>query len=177
MRAVIAVLPGDGVGAEVTEQAVRVLRHVAVRSGHEFEFLEALIGGIAIDETGEPLPVATRNIVRHADAVLLGAVGGPKWSDPSATVRPEQGLLGLRALLGVYANLRPVAAHPALVSAAPLKPELLRDVDILFVRELTGGLYFGETTHDRAASGASIRASDLCQSSMSSSPRICLAIS
>ncbi len=162
MRAVIAVLPGDGVGAEVTAQAVRVLERVAVRGDHTFEFREALIGGIAIDESGEPLPVATRTLVRLADAVLLGAVGGPKWGDPAAPVRPEQGLLGLRALLGVYANLRPVAVHPSLAASAPLKPELLRDVDILFVRELTGGLYFGDKTHDRDASGASTRASDLC---------------
>ncbi len=162
MHALIAVLPGDGVGAEVTAQAVRVLQHVGERGDHAFEFREALIGGIAIDETGEPLPVVTRNLVKLADAVLLGAVGGPKWSNPAATVRPEQGLLGLRALLGVYANLRPVAVHPALAASAPLKPELLRDVDIVFVRELTGGLYFGEKTHDRDASGASTRASDLC---------------
>ena len=162
MRAMIAVLPGDGVGGEVTEQAVRVLRHVAANGDHAFEFREALIGGIAIDETGEPLPVATRDIVKAADAVLLGAVGGPQWSDPAASVRPEQGLLGLRALLGLYANIRPVAVHPALASASPLKPALLRDVDIVFVRELTGGLYFGEKTHDRDASGASTRASDLC---------------
>jgi 3-isopropylmalate dehydrogenase len=100
--------------------------------------------------------------VQAADAVLLGAVGGPKWSDPSATVRPEQGLLGLRALLGVYANIRPVAVHPALASAAPLKPHLLANVDIVFVRELTGGLYFGAKTHDRDGDGRSTRASDLC---------------
>lgn len=162
MRAMIAVLSGDGVGPEVAAQAVRVLQAVAKRGDHEFTFTEARIGGIAIDETGDPLPAATRTIVSAADAVLLGAVGGPKWSDPSATVRPEQGLLGLRALLGVYANIRPVAVHPALVSSAPLKPELLAGVDILFVRELTGGLYFGEKTHDRDASGASVRASDLC---------------
>jgi 3-isopropylmalate dehydrogenase len=162
MRAMIAVLPGDGVGPEVAAQAVRVLRAIAERGDHEFTFSEALIGGIAIDETGEPLPVATRKTVMEADAVLLGAVGGPKWSDPSATVRPEQGLLGLRALLGVYANIRPVVVHPALASAAPLKPELLVGVDILFLRELTGGLYFGKTTHDRDATGASVRASDLC---------------
>ena len=162
MRSVIAVLAGDGVGTEVTAQAVRVLQTVAERGDHEFEFRNALIGGIAIDETGEPLPFATREIVTRADAVLLGAVGGPKWSDPSARVRPEQGLLGLRALMGVYANLRPVAVHPALAGAAPLKPELLTNVDILFVRELTGGLYFGDKTHDRDANGASTRASDLC---------------
>jgi 3-isopropylmalate dehydrogenase len=162
MRAMIATLPGDGVGPEVTAQAVRVLQAVAERGDHEFGFREALIGGIAIDDTGEPLPVATRRIVVDADAVLLGAVGGPKWSDPSATVRPEQGLLGLRALLGVYANIRPVAVHPALAAAAPLKPELLANVDIVFVRELTGGLYFGEKSHDRDVLGASVRASDLC---------------
>ncbi|MBC7844524.1 MAG: 3-isopropylmalate dehydrogenase [Gemmatimonadaceae bacterium] len=162
MRALIAVLPGDGVGPEVTKEAQRVLQAVAERGDHDFTFREALIGGIAIDETGEPLPVATREAVTHADAVLLGAVGGPKWSDPSASVRPEQGLLGLRALLGVYANIRPVAVHPALAAAAPLKPELLENVDIVFVRELTGGLYFGQKTHDRDASGASTRASDLC---------------
>ncbi len=162
MRSVIAVLAGDGVGTEVTAQAVRVLQTVAERGEHTFEFRDALIGGSAIDATGEPLPYRTREIVTNADAVLLGAVGGPKWSDPSATVRPEQGLLGLRALLGVYANLRPVAVHPALASAAPLKPELLANVDILFVRELTGGLYFGDKTHERDASGASTRASDLC---------------
>ena len=162
MRALIAVLPGDGVGPEVTAQATRVLQAVAERGDHEFMFREALIGGIAIDETGEPLPFATREAVQSADAVLLGAVGGPKWSDPSAKVRPEQGLLGLRALLGVYANLRPVAVHAALADAAPLKPQLLENVDILFVRELTGGLYFGDKTHNRDASGASTRASDMC---------------
>jgi 3-isopropylmalate dehydrogenase len=162
MRAMIAVLGGDGVGPEVTAQAVRVLQCIAERGEHEFTFADGLIGGIAIDETGEPLPVATRALVKNADAVFLGAVGGPKWSDPSATVRPEQGLLGLRALLGVYANIRPVAVHPALAASAPLKPELLVGVDILFLRELTGGLYFGEKTHDRNADGASTRASDLC---------------
>lgn len=162
MRAVIATLPGDGIGPEVTAEAVRVLQAVADRGDHDFEFHEALIGGIAIDETGEPLPVATRHVVTHADAALLGAVGGPKWSDPSATVRPEQGLLGLRALLNVYANIRPVAVHPALAASAPLKAELLENVDIVFVRELTGGLYFGAKTHDRDGNSHSTRASDLC---------------
>jgi 3-isopropylmalate dehydrogenase len=162
MRAMIAVLAGDGVGPEVTAQAVRVLRSLAVRGGHAFTFLDALIGGAAIDATGEPLPHATQALVRGADAVLLGAVGGPKWSSPSAAVRPEQGLLALRALLGVFANLRPVAVHPALAEASPVKAELLQNVDIMFVRELTGGLYFGEKTHDTDAHGASLRASDLC---------------
>jgi len=162
VHALIAVLAGDGVGVEVTEAAVRVLQGVAERSGLGFAFRDGLIGGTAIDQTGEPLPFATRELVIASDAVLLGAVGGPKWSDPAATVRPEQGLLGLRALLGVYANLRPVAVHPALVASAPLKPELLANVDLLFVRELTGGLYFGEKTHERDSDGASRRASDLC---------------
>ncbi len=162
MRALIAVLPGDGVGVEVTSEAVRVLHAVAAHAGHEFEFREALIGGIAIDQTGDPLPPATRELVTSADAVLLGAVGGAKWSDPSAAVRPEQGLLGLRGLLDVFANLRPVVVHPALAAAAPLKTELLANVDVLFIRELTGGMYFGAKTHDRDANGHSTRASDLC---------------
>ena len=162
VRALIAVLPGDGVGTEVTTQATRVLQTVAEHGDHEFTFQSALIGGVAIDEAGDPLPPDTRALVASADAVLLGAVGGPKWSDPSAKLRPEQGLLALRALLGVYANLRPVKVHPSLADAAPIKAELLQNVDIVFVRELTGGLYFGEKTHDRDASGASTRASDLC---------------
>ncbi len=162
MRALIAVLPGDGVGPEVTAQAVRVLRDVGERGGHEFRFHEGLIGGIAIDQTFDPLPEATRNLVGEADAVLLGAVGGPRWSDPSALVRPEQGLLALRGLLGVFANLRPVRVHPALAASAPLKAELLENVDVLFVRELTGGLYFGDKTHERDSAGRSVSASDLC---------------
>ena len=133
MRAMIATLPGDGVGPEVTAAAVLVLQAVAESNDHDFKFSEALIGGVAIDATGKALPVATRHVVTRADAVLLGAVGGPKWSDPSALVRPEQGLLELRALLNVYANIRPVAVHPALASAAPLKAELLANVDIVFV--------------------------------------------
>jgi len=162
MRAMIAVLPGDGVGTEVSAEAVRVLGAVARRHGHTFEFQEGLVGGAGIDAEGDPLPPATRTMAGAADAVFLGAVGGPKWSDPGAAVRPEQGLLALRALLGVYANLRPVTVHPALVDATPLKPERVRGVDILFVRELTGGLYFGDRTHERDAHGRSQRASDLC---------------
>ncbi len=162
MRALIAVLPGDGVGPEVTAQAVRVLHAVADRGDHDFHFRDALIGGIAIDQASDPLPANTRALVKEADAVLLGAVGGPRWSDPSAMMRPEQGLLGLRALLGVFANLRPVVVHPALAAAAPLKSELLANVDILFVRELTGGLYFGDKTHERDVHGHSTIATDLC---------------
>ena len=146
MKAKIIVLPGDGIGPEVTACAVEVLRAIATRRGHEFEFDEQLIGGIAIDTHGDPLPPATLAACKSADAVLLGAVGGPKWSDPNAKVRPEQGLLGLRAALGVFANLRPVRVHPKLAALSPLKNEKLYGVDLLFVRELTGGAYFGAKT-------------------------------
>ncbi len=146
MKARIATLPGDGVGPEVTAAAVAVLQSVATHFGHDFSFDEHWVGGAAIDDTGEPLPEATLAACRSADAVLLGAVGGPKWSDPDASARPEQGLLALRAGLGVYANLRPLKVHPALAALSPLKDERLRDVDVLFVRELTGGAYFGAKT-------------------------------
>ena len=146
MKAHIVTLPGDGVGPEVTAVAVAVLQTVATQYGHDFVFEEHPMGGCAIDATGEPLPATTLAACRHADAVLLGAVGGPKWSDPNAGVRPEQGLLGLRAALGVYANLRPLKVHPALAALSPLKTERLDGVDVLFVRELTGGAYFGAKT-------------------------------
>ena len=144
MQARIAVLAGDGIGAEVTAEAVRALEKVAARFGHRFVFESGLLGGAAIDATGMPLPPATLKQAMQADAVLLGAVGGPKWSDPNATVRPEQGLLQLRKALGLFANLRPVVPHPAVLDASPIKAELLRGVDIMVVRELTGGIYFGE---------------------------------
>jgi 3-isopropylmalate dehydrogenase len=144
MRADITVLPGDGIGPEVTAAAVAVLRKVAAQHGHVFEFSEHLIGGIAIDHCGEPLPQVSVDACVNSDAVLLGAVGGPKWSDPQAKVRPEQGLLALRAKLGVFANLRPLRVHPRLASLSPLKAENLVGVDLLFVRELTGGAYFGK---------------------------------
>ncbi len=143
MQAHITLLPGDGIGPEVVAEGVKVLQAVAGRFGHAFAFTEALIGGIAIDQTGVPLPDATLAACRASDAVLLGAVGGPKWSDPRAAVRPEQGLLGLRAGLGLFANLRPVKVYPALLSASTLKPEVVAGVDLLILRELTGGLYFG----------------------------------
>jgi 3-isopropylmalate dehydrogenase len=146
MKARIVTLPGDGVGPEVTDAAVAVLKAVAERSGHTFEFESHAIGGCAIDATGEPLPASTFAACKNADAVLLGAVGGPKWSDPHAKVRPEQGLLALRAALGVFANLRPLQVHPALASFSPLKNDKLKNVDVLFVRELTGGAYFGAKT-------------------------------
>jgi len=155
MRALIAVLGGDGIGPEVVAQGVRVLQAVAARGGHRFELQEALLGGVAMDQTGSPLPAETLSLCRSADAVLLGAVGGPKW-DPHAPVRPEQGLLGLRKELELYANLRPVGVHPRLLQASPLKPELLQDVNLVVVRELTGGLYFGEKRREGDC------ASDLC---------------
>ncbi len=143
MNALIAVLPGDGIGVEVTAQAVRALTKIATRFGHTFTFEQALIGGAAIDATGQPLPIQTLALCQRADAILLGAVGGPKWS-ADAKVRPEQGLLGLRKALGLFANLRPVAPHPAVLHASPIKAELLQGVDIMVVRELTGGIYFGD---------------------------------
>ena len=160
MHASIAILPGDGIGPEVTSEAVHILHVVAERWGHSFEAPEGLIGGCAIDATGEPLPAETSRLAFHADGVLLGAVGGPRWSDPDAAVRPEQGLLGLRQALGLYANLRPISVHPALSAVSPVKSDRLVGVDILFVRELTGGIYFGEKT--RQAVGGGERATDLC---------------
>jgi 3-isopropylmalate dehydrogenase len=144
MRAKIITLPGDGIGPEVTRQAVRVLEQIATQFNHTFEFEEHLIGGCAMDATGEPLSDATLDACRRADAVLLGAVGGPRWDDPRAKTRPEAGLLGLRKGLQLFANLRPVKPHPALAHASPLKPERIAGVDFIVVRELTGGLYFGK---------------------------------
>lgn len=156
MEAVIVALPGDGIGPEVLECGHRVLTTIAKTFGHTFRLDEQLIGGAAIDATGSPLPESTLASLQNCDAVLLGAVGGPQWSDPNASVRPEQGLLQLRETLGVYANLRPVKVIPALEAASPLKAELLVGVDLLVVRELTGGIYFGEKTEGPNA------ASDLC---------------
>ncbi|MBB5209285.1 3-isopropylmalate dehydrogenase [Chiayiivirga flava] len=144
MKSTIALLPGDGIGPEVCVQARALIDAVATRFNHDFAIEEALIGGAAIDAHADPLPPATVAVCERADAVLLGAVGGPKWSDPNARVRPEQGLLKLRATLGVFANLRPVKPHPVAAKYSPLKPKLLNGVDLLFVRELTGGVYFGE---------------------------------
>jgi 3-isopropylmalate dehydrogenase len=159
MRALIALLPGDGIGPEVVAEARRVLDAMAAEAGHEMRYTEHLIGGAAIDATGGALPEETLAGVQAADAVLLGAVGGPKWDDPNAKVRPEQGLLGLRRRLGLWANLRPVRVHPALAEASPLKPERLAGVDILVVRELTGGVYFGEKKREQLRDGG-IRAID-----------------
>src|SRR6266851_2595196 len=155
MRALIAVLPGDGIGPEVVAQAVLVLEAVASRFDHQFEMVEAPVGGSAIDRTGTPLPATTVDLCLSSAAVLLGAVGGPQW-DPQTAVRPEQGLLDLRRSLGLFANLRPISVHPRLFASSPVKPEVLKNVDLVFVRELTGGLYFGEKR------GGAERALDTC---------------
>jgi len=143
MEAKVAILPGDGIGPEVVAEGAKVLRAVAHQYGHEFTLEEALVGGAAIDSVGTALPDETLEACRQSDAVLFGAVGGPRWSDPMSPVRPEQGLLGLRQGLGLYANLRPVRPYRFLASASPLRSQLLEGVDLLVVRELTGGIYFG----------------------------------
>ncbi len=143
MKATITVLPGDGIGPEVTASAVEVLSKIAGKFGHEFAFQQALMGGCAIDATGVPLPDETLRVCEQGEAILLGAVGGPQWDNPTAAVRPEQGLLKLRKHFNLFANLRPVKAYPALAEHAPLRADLLHGVDMLFVRELTGGIYFG----------------------------------
>ncbi len=143
MNAKIIVLAGDGIGPEVTGEAQKVLKAVGQRFGHSFEFEPQMMGGRAIDELGTSLPDETVNACRSADAVLLGAVGGPKWDDPNAPDRPERGLLALRKALNLFANLRPVKLHAQLISASTIKQEVLTGVDLLVVRELTGGIYFG----------------------------------
>ena len=149
----VAVLPGDGIGPEVTAEAVKVLKTVAKQAGVSIEFEEALVGGGAIDATGSALPAAELERARQADAVLLGAVGGPKWDDPKAAVRPERGLLDLRKALDVYANVRPVWTVPQLLDASTLKREVLEGVDLIVVRELVGGIYFGTPSERRQGPG------------------------
>ncbi|MBF0275294.1 MAG: 3-isopropylmalate dehydrogenase [Nitrospinae bacterium] len=140
----IAVLPGDGIGKEVTEEAVKVLKKVVENSQEEFEIEQAPVGGTAYDLTGTPLPEATLNLAKESDAVLLGAVGGLKWESLDYSVRPERALLGLRKELNLYCNLRPAKVFPALASASSLKEEIISGTDIMVVRELVGGIYFGE---------------------------------
>jgi len=139
----LTVLPGDGVGPEVTSEAIKVLQAIGKKFGHDFNLRYGLLGGIAIDKEGVSLPPDTLKMCKKCDAILLGAVGGPKWDDPNAKVRPEEGLLALRKALGLFANLRPVKVFPMLVDSTNLKPAVIEGVDFIFVRELTGGLYFG----------------------------------
>jgi 3-isopropylmalate dehydrogenase len=144
LKFTIAVLPGDGVGPDVVKEAQRALASVEQRFGHQFKYESGLIGGLSIDKFGTALPKETLETCRNCDAVLLGAVGGPKWDDPKAKVRPEDGLLAIRKDLKLFANLRPVKMLPMMVNSTSLKPEIVRNVDMMVVRELTGGLYFGK---------------------------------
>jgi len=144
VRFEITVLPGDGIGPEVVAEGIRVLEAVGRRFGHDFRLVYGDVGGVAIDKYGVALKDETLQVCKGSDAVLLGAVGGPKWDDPGARVRPEDGLLALRKGLGLFANLRPVKVLPMLINSTTLKPEVVQGVDLVFVRELTGGLYFGK---------------------------------
>lgn len=149
----IAVLPGDGIGPEIMDEAVKVLKCVERKFGYSFSFEYGLIGGAALDETGKPLPEETLQLSKQADAVLLGAVGGAKWDNNPSHLRPEKALLELRKALQLYANLRPAAPHEALIANSALKEDVVRGVDLMVVRELTGGLYFGEKKRERTADG------------------------
>lgn len=150
----IAVIPGDGIGPEIVDQGLKVLDKVGQIYGHKFEYHMLLAGGCAIDATGEPLPKETIDVCKKSDAVILGAVGGPKWDDLPGSSRPEKALLGLRGELGLYANLRPAVIYNELRDACPLKFEIIGDsIDIMVVRELTGGIYFGERGRRQGANG------------------------
>ena len=156
----IALLPGDGIGPEVIEQAVRVLNVTGEAAGHTFSFTEGLVGAVAIDHTGNPFPDETLDLCRRSDAILFGAIGHPRYdNDPSAKVRPEQGLLRMRSELGLYANVRPVKSIPALAGMSPLKEEIVAGTDIIMIRELTGGIYFGKP---RGRSEDGLSAYDTC---------------
>lgn len=155
----IAVLDGDGIGPEVIKQGIKVLNQIAFKFGHKFRFNFAPVGAVAIDQTGNPLPDDTLELCKRSDAIFFGAIGHPRFdNDPSATVRPEQGLLKLRKELGLFANLRPVAGYKELTHLSPLRPERMEGVDMLIVRELTGGIYFG----DKGRSNGGDTAYDTC---------------
>ena len=169
MKLQIAVLAGDGIGPEVTNEAIKVLKSIATEFNHTFIFKSADVGAIAIDNHGDPLPESTLDLCKESDAVLFGAIGHPKYdNDPSAKVRPEQGLLKLRKSLGLYANIRPVKAYNSLLSKSPLKRDNIKDTDISIYRELTGGIYFGEKTLSEDGN----HASDLCSYSKEEIERI-----
>lgn len=169
MKLNIAVLPGDGIGPEVTNQAIKVLKAIAQEFDHIFLFKEASVGAIAIDETGNPLPEETLSLCKSSDAILFGAIGDPKYdNDPTAKIRPEQGLLKLRKELGLFANIRPVKAYDTLIDKSPLKEDIIKGVDISIYRELTGGIYFGQ----KQLSEDGNHASDLCEYSREEIERI-----
>lgn len=160
MKLNIAVLPGDGIGPEVTKQAIKTLKAVAVEFDHSFLFKEAVVGAVAIDQTGNPLPKETLALCSSSDAILFGAIGHPKYdNDPTAKVRPEQGLLDLRKQLGLFANIRPVKAYDSMIQQSPLKESIIKGTNIKIFRELTGGIYFGE----KHLSEDGTIASDLCE--------------
>ncbi|KAA1295861.1 MAG: 3-isopropylmalate dehydrogenase [Chloroflexi bacterium] len=144
MQATIAILGGDGIGPEVVAESMKVLDAISVKFDHDFNLKNEMIGGCAIDKFGTALPDQTLETCNNSDAIILGAVGGPKWDDPSANTRPEDGILAVRKSLGLFANLRPVKVYPALINSSPIKPNLLKGVDMMVLRELTGGLYFGK---------------------------------
>jgi len=166
MKTAIAILPGDGIGTEVTREAVKVLKAIEHKFGHTFDLSEGLIGGAALDTDNNPFPDSTAALCADSAAVLLGAVGGPKWDNVPTETRPERGLLKLRAALNVFANLRPVVPHPALVGTSPIRQDLLEGVDIMFVRELTGGIYFGEKSRTKDS------ATDVCTYTRSEIERV-----
>ena len=169
MKKTIAVILGDGIGPEVTRQSIKVLNAVAGRYGHEFQYTYGLMGADAIDKTGNPLPDETLEICHESDAILFGAIGHPKYdNDPTATVRPEQGLLRLRKELQLFANIRPVTTFPALNHLSPLKSQQLEGVDFVIYRELTGGIYFGK----KEVNADYTEASDLCSYNKSEIERI-----
>lgn len=169
MKLKIAALPGDGIGPEVTAQAIKAMQAVADTYGHTFEFNEAPVGAVAIDKTGNPLPEETLSLCEQSDAVLFGAIGDPKYdNNPNAEVRPEQGLLRLRKSLGLFANIRPIKAYPTLLDKSPLKKHIIENTDMMIYRELTGGIYFGEKKQSEDGSVAS----DLCEYSEAEIERI-----
>lgn len=166
MKATIAILPGDGIGPEVTAEAVKVLNAIAAKFGHEFDMPEGLIGGVALDAENDPFPASTASVCEDAAAVLLGAVGGPKWDNVPTESRPERGLLRLRAVLNVFANIRPVAVNNVLAGASPIRAEILEGVDMIVVRELTGGIYFGKKERTKNS------ATDVCTYTRSEIERV-----
>jgi len=167
MNRAVTILPGDGIGPEVAAQAARVLSAAAARFDVTIDLSSALIGGAAIDAENSPLPEKTLSLCEKADAIFLGAVGGPQWANVAVTLRPEQGLLDLRRALGLYANLRPAVTYPELADASPLRPENLVGVDIIIVRELTGGIYFGKRGRTPTA------AFDTCEYTVAEIERVC----